>query len=159
MKLHLIISLLAVCFTSSCDRSSTDPNGTALHLHWFTIGSEQEFIPLQSSEILLGEDFDSGALKGKILKDSKGYHATLQGHHGLSTGDFRNYIEPDEIFGPSVYSYSGAIHATYFVVSSNPNLKNFYDELMKRRLVKPDDNGSYEIDLNLSLFVDPEPEA
>ena len=159
MKPNSILFALAVLLTSSCDRSPTAAVGDKLYLHWFTVGSEQEFIPLQSSEVHLGEQINSEGLDGKILRDSRGLHATLRGHYGLSTGDFRNYVKPSEIFGPAVYSYSGVIHTTYFVVSSHPDAIVFYNELRQRKPVEPSDDGSFEIDLNLPLFVDPKPEA
>lgn len=159
MKPHLILFALAVLLPSSCDRSPTAAVVDDLYLHWFTTGSEQEFIPLQSSKVRLGKEIDSGHLKGTVLRDSKGLHATLQGSYGPSDGEFRNYVEPDEIFGPTVYSYSGVIHLTYFVVSSNPDPKPFYNMLRQADSVEPGDDGSFVIDLNVSLYVGPEPEA
>ncbi len=159
MKSNSILFAFAVFFTSSCDRSQTAAAGDELYLHWFTIGSEQEFIPLQSSEVHLGEEIGSEGLKGKVLRDSRGLHATLEGHYGLSTGDFRNYVAPEEIFAPAAYSHSGVIHVTYFVVSSDPDPKPFYNEIIEGKTVEPSDNDSFEIDLTLPLFVDPEPEV
>jgi hypothetical protein len=159
MKPSSILITLSILLVLSCDRTPTDSAGDKLYLHWFAVGSEQEFIPLQSSEVHLGEQIKSEGLNGKILRDSRGLHATLEGHYGLSTGDFRNYVEPDEIFGPAAYSYSGVIHTTYFVVSSHPEAMAFYNELRQRKPVEPSDDSSFEIDLDLPLFVDPEPEA
>ena len=156
----LILFALAALLTSSCDQSPTAAAGDELYLHWFTIGSEQEFILLNSSEVRLGEEIDSESLKGKVLRDSKGLHATLQGSYALSVGDFRNYVEPDEIFGPAVYNFSGGtIHTTYFVVSSNLDPKPFYDELRRGKPVELPDEDSFAIDFNIPLFADPEPEA
>ena len=114
---------------------------------------------MQSSEVRLGEEFDSGCLKGELLRDSRGLHATLEGSYGPSVGEFRNYVEPDEIYGPTVYSHSGVIHATYFVVSSSPDPKPFYNELRQEKPAELSDDGSFAIDLDLPLFVDPEPES
>lgn len=123
------------------------------------MGSEQEFIPLQSTELHLGEQIESKDLNGRIIRDSRGIHATLRGHYGLSTGGFRNYVEPEKIFGPAAYAYSAVVHTTYFVVSSRPDAMVFYKQLRQRKPVEPNDQSSFEIDLNVPLFVAPEPEA
>jgi len=159
MQRHSIVFVLAAFLVSSCDNHPTGPREKELYLHWFTVGSEQEFIPLKSLAVDPGEEFDSPGLKGNVLRNSEGYHVTLRAHYGPSVGDFRNYIELDEVFGPSVYSYSGAIHSTYFVISSSLNPEPFYNELMEGKTGESGTNGSYGIDLNLPLLVDPKPEV
>ena len=159
MKQFSILFALAAFLASGCDRSPAVTAQDKLYFHWFTIGSDQEFIPLESFEIHLGEEINLERLNGKVLRDSGGLHATIEGRYGLSVGNFRNYIEQDEIFGPAMYSYSGGIHATYFVVSANPDPKLLYQEIGQRKPVISDDDDSYTIDLDLPLFVDPEPET
>lgn len=159
MKSTPIVLALVGCFTSGCNKLGSPDPADPGHLHWFTLGTWQQLIPLQSSEINLGEKIDSERLTGKIIRDSKGLHATLEATHGLSVGSYRNYIKPDEIFAPALYSYSGSIHATYFVVSKNPDLKLLYQELQEQKPTAPAAGNSFTIDLGIPLFVDPEPEA
>lgn len=159
MKLLPQILVLATAFLFGCEKAAVEPAEEKLFLHWFTLGQKEELVSLRSAEIEMGEEIDSDGLTGRVIRDWKGIHATLRGHHGLSTGDFRNYVEPEEIFGPAAYHYSGVIHTTYFVVSANPEVEPFYDRLIERRNTPfVLDSDSFEIDLNLTLFADPEPE-
>ncbi len=140
-----------------CKESPVTSGEKPLYLHWFTLDSDQKFIPLHSAVVRLGEEIDSDGLKGKIVKGSLGLHATLEGHYGLSTGKFRNYIELEGLFGPALYDYSGAIHVTSFVVSCKPDSRQFYAEHSRRRSIVPSEED-YTIDLTIPLFAGPEPD-
>jgi hypothetical protein len=145
---------LACWWDAPISAAQEDP----LYLHWFTFDEEQDFVPLQSIKIRLGERVDSAGLKGLVLKDAKGLHATLEGSYGLSVGDYGNYIQLDTIFSPVRYNYSGAIFVTFFAVSTTADADQFHSEFLEKQKNKPREDD-YSIDLTIPLFVDSEPIA
>jgi hypothetical protein len=156
MKIHFFLFFFAIPWLSGCSESSVAEQEPPLFLHWFTRNSDQEYLLLQTMEIELGEEIATERLSGKILRDSRGLHATLEGSYETSVGYLRNYVELDERFAPAMYSYGFAIHGTYFVLSADPRLDL---AAQKKSLELPFTRGEdedYTIDLNLSLFVDPE---
>lgn len=148
---------VTVLVTASCEKPPEADREAELFLHWFAAGREQELISLWSDRIRLGERIESEGLEGVVIRDSRGLHATLEGSYGMSVGEFGNYIEEDEVFSPALYSFSGAIHVTYFVVSTHPDPAPFFQRRNEMNLRGEQGEDPYAIDLDLPLFVDPEP--